>query len=460
MKKDEGDDPCVDLPGSNALFKEMEGEEAQKELDSTTGQIATYAMAILSRQHRTHCFSIGVFGSKARFYRWDRAGVVISSAFDYTKEPLLSEFAKRYCQATDAQRGRDMSICRATEEEEEKFGAKIREHVMELYAPKDEKSADELVKKHYQEKSVFKYRIWPQPPKDLEDSQDIFELQATGKHTPYENEDDKEFYEDLGLEAETDQIGDGEFDDVEEAKLALKKIGQEPTVENDAKGGQDQKRRSACRSYTDIGRYQYFLVSRPVAASISIAGRATHGYWAVKIPDRGAEEGPDDYRICFLKDTWRIATTDMEKEGDIMVELFEAGVDYISDILCHGDAGLSGEEAIDDSSEYIVNNFLSLIVTYLLPQDHETKTNELIHESWNCNKLGYTSGKHIHYRMVSVEVGCLLRELLGAYELFEATRMAFIGKYSFYWRNSILTTCFSHSASLGKAQKTPLRHQH
>lgn len=61
--------------------------------------------------------------------------------------------------------------------------------------------------------------------------------------------------------------------------------------------------------------------------------------------------------------------------------------------------------------------------------DHETKTNEFVRSTWNSHKQEYRSRKHTHYRMVSAEVGCPLRELFGAYELFEATRMVFIGGY-------------------------------
>lgn len=61
--------------------------------------------------------------------------------------------------------------------------------------------------------------------------------------------------------------------------------------------------------------------------------------------------------------------------------------------------------------------------------------------------------------MVSVEVGCLLSELFGAYELLEATRMAFIGWFSFQRRDSVLNISNSNTASPGKAQEAPLRHQ-
>lgn len=360
VRKGDEDDPCDDNPGpGGAFFKEMKSEDTQKKLDATTGQIASYAMAILSRQYRTHCFSIGVFGSKARFYRWDRAGVVISRAFDYKEKPLLSEFARRYCQATDAQRGLDLSVCKATEEEEMKFSETIRKHVIDLYALNNEEAVDELVNKHYGKDSVFKIKIWPQKPKDLRNSQNNSDPQNTNQPQSDLDEMKTKFVREYRIEDIKQK--ENTFDDVGEATLALEKIGLAPSTGD---GAGEEKKKSLCRKYADMERFQYFLVSRPIANSISIAGRATRGYWAVRIPDTETGDDPNDYRICFLKDTWRIATEEMEKEGDIMVELIEAGVDFISDILSHGDVGLSEDETCDASREYIVYEPLFLIVAH------------------------------------------------------------------------------------------------
>ena len=98
-------------------------------------------------------------------------------------------------------------------------------------------------------------------------------------------------------------------------------------------------------------------MSRPVPVASSVAGRSTRGYWAVKIPDEKAGDGLDDYRICFLKDTWRMDTkgTGWETEGDVVVALYEAGVDYISDIFCHSDVGLSEDDLHGETSKQIRN---------------------------------------------------------------------------------------------------------
>lgn len=356
IKEDDEDDPWVDPPESgeeervpespqdqqkltsnNNFFREKETEVAQIDIDVAIGRFASHAMAILSRQYRTHCFSIGVFGFKARFFRWDRAGVVISRAFNHRKKPLLREFAKRYCQATDAQRGYDMSVCKASCSEEVKFKEKIRGHVKDLYAPKDEDSVEELVKKHYEEKKVFKIKIWPQQPEDLGDPRSIPEPPARKIFCLDGSDESLSFLEELGANI----YERTELEDVEEARLALEKVGKVAAEE----------RKSKCRQYAASKNFQYFLVSRPVANLISVAGRSTRGYWSVKIPDEDAGDDPNDYRICFLKDTWRVVTKDADREGDIMVELYEAGVEYVSDILCQSDVALPRDGITGQSSE-------------------------------------------------------------------------------------------------------------
>ncbi|KAH9915714.1 hypothetical protein B0H21DRAFT_887034, partial [Amylocystis lapponica] len=65
----------------------------------------------------------------------------------------------------------------------------------------------------------------------------------------------------------------------------------------------------------DLGAHrERLLVSRPVAYPLSVAGRATRGYWAVTASDD----------VVFLKDSWRYLA--MEKEGVTIEEMEKAGV--------------------------------------------------------------------------------------------------------------------------------------
>ena len=57
------------------------------------GQNIAYAAEILRRQHRHCCYSVFVFGRRARLARWDRAGAIVTEAFDLIDNPLpLCEF--------------------------------------------------------------------------------------------------------------------------------------------------------------------------------------------------------------------------------------------------------------------------------------------------------------------------------------------------------------------------------
>ncbi|KAI9062368.1 hypothetical protein FKP32DRAFT_1629462 [Trametes sanguinea] len=80
------------------------------------GQITTYASHVFKYQHRTHHFSLILFGTFARLGRWDRSGIVFSSKFDYKKEPAkLARFLTRVARATAEARGHDSTATRVVE---------------------------------------------------------------------------------------------------------------------------------------------------------------------------------------------------------------------------------------------------------------------------------------------------------------------------------------------------------
>lgn len=65
----------------------------------------------------------------ARLLRWDRAGVIISTAFRYRLQDSLSQFLWRFSFAQSHQRGCDMTVLAATDMEEESFARMIRQHI-------------------------------------------------------------------------------------------------------------------------------------------------------------------------------------------------------------------------------------------------------------------------------------------------------------------------------------------
>ena len=74
--------------------------------------------------------------------------------------------------------------------------------------------------------------------------------------------------------------------------------------------------------------FRRFLVSRPVASSMTLTGRGTRGWWAVDLSTR---------QVVFLKDTWRVGDYRYEPEGGTLDRMHQCGVRNIPSVICHGD---------------------------------------------------------------------------------------------------------------------------
>ncbi|KAK7688021.1 hypothetical protein QCA50_008391 [Cerrena zonata] len=69
----------------------------------------------MTRQQRTHIFSVVIFGHYARFLRWDRAGCIVTIAVDLMRWPLaMANFLWRYSRLCSAARGFDPTATDAT----------------------------------------------------------------------------------------------------------------------------------------------------------------------------------------------------------------------------------------------------------------------------------------------------------------------------------------------------------
>ena len=105
------DDPFQD-PVSNLLIrKECKLEANSRWASLTRAELVAFASAQMATQFRVFRFSVVVFAQWARFLRWDRAGVVVSKAFDFTRHPdWLAEFFWRYSHMLPTDRGEDLSV--------------------------------------------------------------------------------------------------------------------------------------------------------------------------------------------------------------------------------------------------------------------------------------------------------------------------------------------------------------
>ncbi|EEB91247.1 hypothetical protein MPER_10427, partial [Moniliophthora perniciosa FA553] len=111
VKIDPGDDAFLDSPSGEATEgKQSAHENPTIQGGDTRGQITTYATAQLAAQYRTHAFSVLIIKDKARLIRWDRAGAIFTSLFDYRKTDYLMKFFYRYNYATSGARGLDESV--------------------------------------------------------------------------------------------------------------------------------------------------------------------------------------------------------------------------------------------------------------------------------------------------------------------------------------------------------------
>ena len=84
----------------------------------TMGQMAEYVSRILEKQFILFFFTIFICNNHAWLLRWDRAGVVVSEPFNFFEQPhLLHRFIYRFACLDDAQRGRDLTVSFASQEE-------------------------------------------------------------------------------------------------------------------------------------------------------------------------------------------------------------------------------------------------------------------------------------------------------------------------------------------------------
>ncbi|CAL1708580.1 unnamed protein product [Somion occarium] len=105
-------DPFYRKADLNTLEKD-DGDSAD-----TRGQLLSYVTTMLSRQQRTFILSFSICGSYVRFFRWDRAGCVVTELINFHKDTeILAEFFWRYSHLTPAQRGFDTTAVLATARE-------------------------------------------------------------------------------------------------------------------------------------------------------------------------------------------------------------------------------------------------------------------------------------------------------------------------------------------------------
>ncbi|KAH9915713.1 hypothetical protein B0H21DRAFT_713571 [Amylocystis lapponica] len=166
------------------------------------------------------------------------------------------------------------------------------------------------------------------------------------------------------------------------------------------------------------------LVSRPVAYPLSVAGRATRGYWAVTASDD----------VVFLKDSWRYLA--MEKEGVTIEEMEKAGVVNIPQILIHGDVPMELRDEVPENAPMLGTSEPHGKIVAKPRFIQHTRTEEFKDRYWVCRggqAISVTG--HAHYRLVSKTVGYPLKRFVDAKELLRAAFDAYQALTSAYDKN-------------------------
>ena len=128
-------------------------------MNRTFGQHIAYVTEVFARQIRVFYFSISLSGSRARLFRWDRAGCVLSESFDIRQQPkLLCEFLWRFSQASDASRGHDVTVEVALPAEETLFRTLIEQETSDQLGVSGQQLS-QAVQQHYVPGKVFAMHV-------------------------------------------------------------------------------------------------------------------------------------------------------------------------------------------------------------------------------------------------------------------------------------------------------------
>ncbi|KAI0671013.1 hypothetical protein C8Q78DRAFT_974562 [Trametes maxima] len=158
-------DPPFDIEdrATHDFLAQSEDPSIQEEMEKALGLHIGFATEILARQHRSFAFSISMAGSRARLLRWDRAGCVVSEAFDIREHPEhLCTFIWKFTQGLNSSRGYDPTMVPADNEQEKQFKAAVREYV-KLQLGLEGEALEKALCKHYSPGHVAVVKVFPHP---------------------------------------------------------------------------------------------------------------------------------------------------------------------------------------------------------------------------------------------------------------------------------------------------------
>ncbi|KAH9849521.1 hypothetical protein C2E23DRAFT_905795 [Lenzites betulinus] len=159
-------DPPSGLHGERrAAFEfisQWEDRQTKREVADAFALHLALVTEIFARQYRNGFFSISLTGSRARLLRWDRAGCLVSEAFDIREHPEhLCYFLWRFSRTIDEMRGHDITVSPATLQQELQFRDVVREYVRSQLELEGD-ALDKAVSQHYCPGRAAVVVIYPQ----------------------------------------------------------------------------------------------------------------------------------------------------------------------------------------------------------------------------------------------------------------------------------------------------------
>lgn len=291
---------------------------------SNRGQLISYYKELASRQQRLFIFYIFIFGTFARFLRFDRAGCLVSARFNYKQRPeLLTGFLWRYSHLDRRGRGWDDTRSISSPQEARSYVEQISQFLKGLRpALKPPPSPDTETTASSDSNATAS----SDPDTSLADPM----MRLNSEPIPPLN--GTRFFLDL-------RNGHGEAKDGDKSKGGggVRRAKRKTVAKKKKKTKQKRADTShpfhtvevRSKGSSDVPLETVSLViHQPFHQGLSLFGRVTRAYLAYDITH-------DAIRV--LKDYWRPNHPDHDSEADVLDLLTEKSVNHLPTILSSGD---------------------------------------------------------------------------------------------------------------------------
>lgn len=288
--------------GKGFLFANLGGELGK-------GQLASYIVRQNQNQDLVHAFGFYLFGDSARLLRFDRAGVIVTAAFDWHKQDYLVQFFRWLNAASDDALGRDTSVTIPSKREKD-----LAFEVLNNYQVSNSESGFVPDGFKLDKSKLRKIAIYDDActaaPANGDSGASSSDAAAAGKS----------------------------------AKRAARYfIAPPPHLTSPSVTGRGT---SACLAVE--------VSEEPIIDQTERRdNEPPHPATATKITRKKSGKPLYAGPVVYLKNGWRIKAPGMEKEGDIYRELHDHHVPHIPSVVCAGDVlcdeGLSEQETRTDT---------------------------------------------------------------------------------------------------------------